>query len=323
MTPIPFGRFLLVERVAIGGMAEVFAAIVRGDPAGRLYAVKRILPTLAEDRDLVRMFLDEARLVVQLDHPGIVPVHELGRQAGGYFIAMDYVAGRDLRALADRFRRRGERLPIEVAAHVVARVADALDHAHRSRGAGGGELRVVHRDVSPANVLVGFDGAVRIVDFGIAQAAHRPPPGGAVAVLRGKFGYMSPEMVRGLPVDRRSDVFALGIILHELLTGERLFHARTELAVMEKVRAAQASPPSAANPEVPRELDRVVLRALSREPEERHAWASELRDALVPFARRAGAVALARHMAEWFPDELRLESERRSRALASVAAGVA
>ncbi len=320
-TPIPFGRFLLVERVAIGGMAEVFAAVERGDAAARLLAVKRILPTLAEDRELVRMFLDEARLVVQLDHPGIVPVHELGRLGGGYYIAMDYVAGRDLRALADRFRRRGERLGVELAAHIAARAADALDHAHRGRGADGGELRVVHRDVSPANVLVGFDGTVRMIDFGIAQAAHRPAPS---SVLRGKFGYMSPEMVRGLPVDRRSDVFALGVVLHELLTGERLFAAPTELAVMEKVRAAQAGPPSARNAAVPPELDRVVLRALSREPESRFAWASELRDALLPWARRAGPcggqAALARLMAETFPEELRIEEERRARARASIGA---
>jgi serine/threonine-protein kinase len=316
-TPIPFGRFLLLERLAIGGMAEVFAAIERGDPDARLYAVKRILPSLAEDRELVRMFLDEARLVVQLDHPGIVPVHDLGRLGAGYYIAMEYVAGRDLRALADRFRRRGERLPVEVAALVAARAADALDHAHRGRGADGGELRVVHRDVSPANVLVGFDGAVRVIDFGIAQAALRSPRG--APVLRGKFGYMSPEMVRGLPVDRRSDVFALGAVLHELLTGERLFTGPTELAVMERVRSAQPSPPSAANPAVPRQLDRVVLRALAREPEGRFAWASELRDALAPWAGRGGANALSRLMAQTFPEGLRAEEERRLRARAAAA----
>jgi len=319
-TPIPFGRYLLVERVAIGGMAEVFAAIERGDPSARLFAVKRILPTLVDDRELVRMFLDEARLVVQLDHPGIVPVHELGKLGSGYYIAMDYVAGRDLRALADRFRRRGELLPLELSAHVAARAADALDHAHRGRGANGDELRVVHRDVSPANVLVGFDGSVRMIDFGIAQAAHRPA---ASSVLRGKFGYMSPEMVRGLPVDRRSDVFALGVVLHELLAGERLFAGPTELAVMEKVRAAQAPPPSATNPAVPPELDRIVLRALAREPEARFSWASELRDALLPWARRAGPGggerALARLMAETFPEELRVEEERRARATAAAA----
>jgi serine/threonine-protein kinase len=316
-TPIPFGRFLLVERVAIGGMAEVFAAVERGDPTARLYAVKRILPTLAEDREVVRMFLDEARLVVQLDHPGIVPVHELGKLGAGYYIAMDYVAGRDLRAISERFRRRGERLPVELAALVTARAADALDHAHRGRAADGAELRVVHRDVSPANVLVGFDGAVRIIDFGIAQASLRSSA--ASPVLRGKFGYMSPELVRGLPVDRRSDVFSLGIVLHELLTGERLFTGSSELAVMEKVRAAEAAPPSRCNRAVPPELDRVVLRALAREPEARFAWAAELRDALAPWARRAGdgVRVLARLMAETFPEGLRAEDERRARARAS------
>src|SRR5512133_663136 len=238
--PIPFGRYLLVDRVAVGGMAEVFAAVRRGDPPGRYYAVKRILPTLAEDRELVRMFLDEARLVVQLAHPGIVPVHALG----------------------DRARRAGERLPVSLCAHVAWRVADALDHAHRRKDASGTELRVVHRDVSPANVLVGFDGSVRIIDFGIAQASIRSGP--HCAVLRGKFAYMSPEMVRGLPVDRRSDVFSLGIVLHELLTGERLFAGGTELAVMERVRAADVRPPSARNPGVSPALDAIVLRALSR-----------------------------------------------------------
>src|SRR5512138_1979514 len=264
--PIPFGGFLLVDRVAIGGMAEVFAAVRRGDPPGRYYAVKRILPTLAEDRELVRMFLDEARLVVQLEHPGIVPVHELGKQEAGYYIAMDYVAGRDLRALVDRARQAGERLPVALCAHVV-------------------ELRVVHRDVSPANVLVGFDGSVRIIDFGIAQAAIRTGP--HRAVLRGKFAYMSPEMVRGLPVDRRSDVFSLGVVLHEMLTGERLFAGPNELAVMERVRAADVRPPSARNPAVTPTLDAVVLRALARDPEQRFGWASELRDALLPFMRGA------------------------------------
>src|SRR5512138_1817431 len=306
--PIPFGRFLLVDRVAVGGMAEVFAAVRRGDPPGRYYAVKRILPTLAEDRELVRMFLDEARLVVQLAHPGIVPVHELGRQETGYYIAMDYVAGRDLRALVDRARQAGERLPVSLCAQVAWRVADALDHAHRRRGASGTELRVVHRDVSPANVLVGFDGSVRIIDFGIAQAAIRAGP--HHAVLRGKFAYLSPEAVRGLPVDRRSDVFSLGVVLHEMLTGEKLFSSRSELATLAEVRNADVPPPSSRRPEVPAGLDAVVLRALAREPEQRHRWASELRDALLPYAAVEGGPALARLLARTFPADVRAELTR-------------
>jgi serine/threonine-protein kinase len=320
--PIPFGQFVLVDRVAVGGMAEIFAAVRLGDAAVRPYAVKRILPTLAEDEELVRMFLDEARLVVQLDHPGVVPVHELGRQGAGYYIAMDYVAGLDLRALVDHARRRQTRLPVPLAAQVAWRVADALDHAHRRRDAAGAELRVVHRDVSPANVLVGFDGGVRLLDFGIAQAAFRAGPDRAV--LRGKFGYMSPEMVRGLPVDRRSDVFALGVVLHETLTGERLFTGPSELAVMERVRAAEVRPPSVRNAEVPAALDAVVLRALAREPEARFAWASELRDALAPFAHGSAPQdrrPLARAMARAFPEALQAE-ERRLVRLRLVAAGL-
>jgi serine/threonine-protein kinase len=323
--PVAFGPFLLGDRVAIGGMAEVFAAVMRDDPSGRPYAVKRLLPTLSDDGELVRMFLDEARVAVQLEHPGIVQVHDLGKLGSRYYIAMDYVAGRDLRTLLDRLRTRGEPLTPPLAAHVVARVADALDHAHRKRGADGAELRVVHRDVSPANVLVGFDGSVRVIDFGIAEAALRGRRRRRSAGLRGKLGYMSPEMVRGLPVDRRSDVFALGIVLHEMLAVGRLFTGPSELAVMEKVRAAQVRPPSASNPAVPRALDAIVLRALAREPEARFAWASELRDALAPFATAAGAPAgtraLAAAMSRAFPGERREEEDRLARLRRGAATG--
>ncbi len=311
---VAFGPFLLGDRVAIGGMAEVYAAVLRDDPTGRPYAVKRLLPTLAEDGEIVRMFLDEARVAVQLEHPGLVQVHDLGKQGSRYYIAMDYVPGRDLRALLDGLHASGERLTPALAAHVARRVADALDHAHRKRAADGAELRVVHRDVSPANVLVGFDGSVRIIDFGIAEAVLRGRRRRRSAALRGKFGYMSPEMVRGLPVDRRSDVFALGIVLHEMLAGARLFTGPSELAVMEKVRGAQVRPPSAANPAVPRALDAVVLRALAREPEDRFAWASEMRDALAPFAPpKGGRRALAAAMSRAFPGERRDEEDRMAR----------
>lgn len=313
--PIPYGRFLLLDRIAVGGMAEVYVAIRRGEPAGRLYALKRILPTLAEDAEFITMFLDEARLVVQLDHPAIVPIHELGMHGEGYYIAMDYLPGKDLRALLDRLRARGEPMPVPLAAHVAARVADALDHAHRKRDALGTPLRVVHRDVSPANVLLGFDGSVRIIDFGIAQAALRTRR--QDTVLRGKFGYMSPEMVRGQPVDHRSDVFSLGVVLHEMLTGARLFSGKSELSVLERVRRAEVPPPSRARPGLPPGLDAIVLRALARDPAQRFDWASDLRDALLPYTQGVppdeppgDPPALARIMAVSFPGELRAELDR-------------
>jgi serine/threonine protein kinase len=308
--PIPYGRYLLLERLAIGGMAEVWLAEVRGQP-GRRYAVKRLLPTLADDPAFVTMFLDEARIGAQLDHPGIVPVHDLGREGSSYFMAMDYLAGQDLRALLARLRHDGSRLPPALSAFVVAEAARALDHAHRALGHDGAPLHVVHRDLSPANVLLGYDGRVAVIDFGIAQAAlraHRED-----AVLRGKFGYLSPEQVRGLPVDRRADVFSLGAVLHELLTGHRLFHGPSDLAVLERVRAAQVRPPSERNPAVPPALDAVVLRALSREPADRQPWASDLADALGPFADPDGRAALAHELSTRFPVELAEERARSAR----------
>lgn len=311
--PIPYGRYLLLERLAIGGMAEVWLAEARDQP-GRRYAVKRLLPTLAEDPAFVTMFLDEARIGAQLDHPGIVPVHDLGREGSGYFMAMDYRAGQDLRALLARLRHDGSRLPVPLSAWLVAEAARALDHAHRARGQDGAPLHVVHRDLSPANVLLGYDGRVAVIDFGIAQAAIRAHREGAV--LRGKLGYLSPEQVRGLPVDRRADVFSLGAVLHELLTGHRLFRGPSDLAVLERVRAAQVRPPSARNPAVPPALDAVVLRALAREPADRHPWASDLADDLSPLADPEGRPSLARELATRFPAELAEERGRRNPSLA-------
>ena len=307
--PNPFGPWHLLDRIAAGGMAEVFLARREGERPPRLYALKRMLAALADDAELVTMFLDEARVWAQLSHPSILPLRELGREDGIYYIAYDYLPGKDLRALQQRPRTAGASLPVPVAVHVAARVADALDHAHRRRGARGEALRVVHNDVSPGNVLLGFDGSVRLIDFGIAGAEMRGPSRGGPG-LRGKLAYLSPEAAGGRPVDRRADLFSLGVVLHEMLTGERLFSSRSELATLAVVRSADAPPPSARRPEVPAGLDAVVLRALAREPEERFRWASDLRDALLPHAAVEGGPALARIMARSFPVELRAELAR-------------
>jgi len=311
--PLPFGKYLLLDRIAIGGMAEVFVAVVPGDEApGKLYAVKRILPSLAEDSAFLTMFLDEARITAQLNHAAIVPVYELGKQSESYYIAMEYVPGQNLHAVLARQRSQGELLPIPITAYIASRLCDALDYAHRKHDAAGRPLHVVHRDVSPQNVLLSYDGEVRIIDFGIAQATTRAGAS-QPEVLRGKFSYMSPEQVLGLPVDRRSDVFAVGAMLYEMLTGRKLFAAGSDLAVLEKVRNAEVRPPSRFNPAVPRTLDSIVLHALAREVPERTAWASELRDALEPFVLGVGASSVARLMAFLFAVELQQELTRAKR----------
>jgi serine/threonine-protein kinase len=298
--PIPFGKYLLLERIAVGGMAEIWLAVREEAPRKRL-VVKRLLPSLADDPVFVTLFLDEARIGAQLDHPGIVPVHDLGRETAGYYMAMDYVPGADLRAVLAWQRQRRRLLPVPLTCWIAQRVAEALDHAHRGHGQDGLPLRVVHCDLSPANVLLGFDGGVRVIDFGVASAAFRAHREGTV--LRGKLGYLSPEQVRGLQVDRRADVFSLGAVLHEALAGERLFRGPSDLAVLERVRTAEAPAPSARNPEVPPALDEVVLRALAREPADRFPLAGDLAEALRPFTAGTGPGALSALLADSFGAE--------------------
>jgi eukaryotic-like serine/threonine-protein kinase len=308
--PIPFGRYLLLDRVDVGGMAEVFLArVVVGEGAGRLVAVKRLLPTLAEDPELVRMFLDEARIAVQLDHPGVARVEDLGQHGAAYFIALEYVPGRPLKALLDLLSRRGQRLPVPLACHVGLRLLEALDHVHRRCGADGRALGIVHRDVSPQNVLLSFAGEVKLVDFGLAQAGARGArevPG----VLRGKAAYLAPEQARGQPVDARTDLFATGVLLHEMLTGRRLFAAATDLLALERVMEADVPSPRAMNPEVPEPLAGAVLAALERDPARRPVSAAVLRDAVGPCAAADGPARLAHLLAEAFPEEAARERGR-------------
>ena len=275
--PDRFGQYEILERIASGGMAELYKAKRTGvEGFQKIVAIKKILPHLADDEAFVTMFADEAKLAAQLNHPNIIHIYDLGKiQAGGYFIAMEYVDGRDLRAIQQAGREMGVPLPVPLAVYVASKVASALDYAHRRRDAEGHELNIVHRDVSPQNILISYEGDIKLCDFGIAKAASKASKTQSGA-LKGKIQYMSPEQAWGKPIDRRSDLFSLGVVLHELLTGERLFHGDTDINVLEKVRVADVAPPSRANPEVPQNLDAVVLKALAREPDDRYANASDL-----------------------------------------------
>ncbi len=275
--PDRFGQYEILERIASGGMAELYKAKRTGvEGFQKIVAIKKILPHLADDEEFVTMFADEAKLAAQLNHPNIIHIYDLGKiQAGGYFIAMEYVDGRDLRAIQQAGREMGVPLPVPLAVYVASKVASALDYAHRRRDAEGHELNIVHRDVSPQNILISYEGDIKLCDFGIAKAASKASKTQSGA-LKGKIQYMSPEQAWGKPIDRRSDLFSLGVVLHELLTGERLFRGDTDINILEKVRSAEVPAPSGANPEVPHNLDAVVLKALAKEPDDRYANASDL-----------------------------------------------
>ncbi|MBS2030210.1 MAG: protein kinase [Deltaproteobacteria bacterium] len=271
----PFGRYTLHALLGRGGMGEVFLATGPG-VAGveKRLAIKRLLPTLADDPGFVARFLDEARLVVQLCHGNIVPVFEAGQVGRDYFLAMELVDGLNLREVQRALRERSTLCPVPLAVLVAHEVARGLDYAHRKTAPDGTPLGIIHRDVSPQNVLLGYDGEVRLVDFGIAKATGRSQltvTGG----LLGKFGYMSPEQAMGYPLDGRSDLFALGAVLHELLTGAPLFDGATDPEVLRKVQDAVVAPPSLLRPDVPPELDALVLRLLARDPKDRFRNASE------------------------------------------------
>jgi len=307
--PTPFGKYFLLERINVGGMAEVFRAKAFGvEGFERLVAVKRILPNIAEDKEFIRMFIEEAKLSVQLNHANIAQIFDLGVVDGAYYIALEHVHGRDLRGIFDRCRQVGEAMPVAQACFVSMKVCEGLDYAHNKRDQSGRELSLVHRDVSPQNVLVSFEGEVKLIDFGIAKAAGKGSKTQA-GILKGKFGYMSPEQVRGLPVDRRSDVFSAGIVLYELLTGERLFVGESDFSTLEKVRNVEILPPSTYNRKIPDELERIVLKALAKDVEDRYQNAIDLHDELQAFVYTAGEFYSRKDLAGWMKKTFSKEIE--------------
>jgi hypothetical protein len=299
---VRFGSYLLHDRIGVGGMAEIFLATTPS-PQGvdRELVIKRILPALSHDDQFVKMFVEEARLCVNLRHPNIVQVYDLGEVDHQYFIAMEYVHGRDLLKTLAACARRRIGFPTDLALYIVMEVLKGLDYAHNLRGQDGKPLGIIHRDVSPSNVLLSFDGRVKLADFGIAKATTRERT--ATGVLKGKFGYMAPEQVIGRPMDHRADVFAVGILLYELLTGHRLFAARNDIAVIERVRDALIEPPPRHyNPELPHELEAMVLRALAREPRDRFQSTFELHEALYGYTFKRGVVVTARTLSRFLHD---------------------
>jgi len=273
--PIAFGEYLLHRRIAEGGMAEIFLAEKQAiADFSRVVVLKRMLPHLESTR-YVKMFLDEARLASRLSHPNVVQVHDFGEVDGRYYLAMEYLAGETLSTVLRRHRKNRSFVPPEIAIWIVRSMLEGLHHAHEYRE-GGKAMNIVHRDVSPSNVMVTYQGSVKLVDFGIARAADRVQEKTLTGVLKGKRAYASPEQYRGESLDRRADVWATGVVLHELCTGTRLFRKDTPEATMHAVLQSDIPDPRAVRGDLPDGLYAVLLRALSRDRSTRYATAREM-----------------------------------------------
>jgi len=299
-----FGKYELGERIAKGGMAEVFAARHFGaEGFVKSVAIKRILPHYCEDPEFVRLFINEATLAAELRHANIVQIHDFDHVEGSYYIAMELVQGRDLRRVLRAADEAGRRLPVEVGVHVVAECLKGLAAAHELCDEADAPLGIVHRDVSPHNMLLSYAGEVKLTDFGIAKAATRSHDTES-DVIRGKLPYMSPEQVQGLELDQRSDLFSLGITLWEVATGERLYGQSGSDGLVMEVAEARVSDPAERNASVSPGLREVILRLLEREPDRRYSTA---REALATLRERGGAVdrslELASFMEDLFPQE--------------------
>ncbi|MBK8012354.1 MAG: serine/threonine protein kinase [Deltaproteobacteria bacterium] len=296
-------RYRLVRLIGTGGMAEIWLAVQRGTSGfRRCVAVKKILPHLARQEAFVAMFLDEAKRSAQLHHRNIVQIHDLGRDDGSYFMAMEYIAGENLSDIRRRAGERGRPLTYGLIARIAADVAQALSHAH-AQG-------LVHRDISPQNILIGYDGVTKVVDFGIAKAMSVDATTTS-GVTKGKAGYMSPEQCLGRPIDVRTDIFSLGIVLYELATGTALFRGSSEFLTMEKITRCEIPAPETINPGIPPQLAQIAMRALAKSPNDRYPTANAMLEDLEALMERtehgANVAALSEYVSSIFAGEQALK----------------
>ncbi|HUS33193.1 MAG TPA: protein kinase [Kofleriaceae bacterium] len=303
--PAKIGRHAVVGYIATGGMAELYLG---KEPTGRPVVIKRILPHLARQTSFVSMFIDEARIGSRAKHPNLVEVHELGQVGTDLFLVMEYLVGENLAGLVRRLIKRGERISYGLCAYLIAEVCDGLHAAHELTDDAGNHLELVHRDVSPQNVFVTYGGDVKLLDFGVATAAHRLTQT-ASGEVKGKYAYMSPEQCRGEPLDRRSDIFSLGIVLYELTTLRRLFKRANELQVMKAITEDPIPRPTREAPDYPQALEDICVRALARDPAQRYATAAEMREDLLRAMQQIGLdgdphEAIASKLARLFADRM-------------------
>ena len=308
-----FGKYSLLNRIAVGGMAEIFLARQEGlEGFEKTICIKRIRPHLSSQPNFVRMFLNEAKLAAQLNHPNIVQIYDLGRINDSYFIAMEYISGRDMSRIIPKAEKAGIPFPMIYALRIASNVCEGLYYAHTKTDAYGNPLHVVHRDVTPENILVGFNGTVKIVDFGIAKANTQIEQTRA-GEIKGKLSYMSPEQAMGTQLDARSDIFALGGVVYEWITGYKLFTGENEMAILKSIIDGKIYPPSYFKEDVPEAVERILMKALEKDKEKRYQSAWEMQFDIDTYLASSeftpSNIHLSNFLKQIFGDEIEREKE--------------
>jgi serine/threonine protein kinase len=310
--PCDFGRYRLCSRIAVGGMAELFKATITGmEGFEKIVAIKRILPHLTDQEELLRAFIGEAKLAAILSHPNIVQIYDFGCIEGGYFIAMEHLSGRDLSLIFLKGKEKGLPITLEHALYITSKICEGLDFAHNRKDNQGNPLSIIHRDISPPNVLITYEGEVKIVDFGVAKAAGMNTKT-REGVIKGKVCYMSPEQASGCQIDHRSDLFSTGILLYEMVTGQRMFTG-DPLHTLLRVREADFQPAENVAPGLPQDIYRILHRSLAKDPRLRYQSAAEMlfdmEDFLCRSSLRPSARTLSQYAKELFAGEIVSEGQ--------------
>ena len=311
--PTRLGKYLLLEQIAVGGMARLYRGKITGVQGfEKLIAIKTILPHLAEEKELISSFIDEAKLAALLNHQNIVQIYDFGSMEKSYYISMEYLFGKDVRLINKKAMEKGMFINRENALYIISRVCSGLKYAHNLKDFQGKPLNVIHRDISPQNILITYEGDVKIVDFGIAKAASQSSVT-QHGMIKGKLSYMSPEQAAGKSVDHRSDIFSTGIILYELLTGHQMFTGESTMQILAKVRDVQFSPPEEYVTDLPQKLSGVLKRALAKEPEDRYQscgdMLDDLEECMIELGLRPTATRLSHYMKKLFEEEINAEQE--------------
>ena len=312
--PIRFGKYTLIDRIAVGGMAEIFLARQAGlEGFEKTIVIKRIRPHLSKQPNFVKMFLNEAKLAAQLNHPNIVQIYDLGKIGESYFIAMEYIFGRDMRRIIPKADALGIPFPMVYALKIASSVCEGLYYAHARTDLYGNALNIVHRDVTPENIFVSFDGTVKVLDFGIAKAANQIEQTRA-GEIKGKLSYMSPEQCMGKQLDNRSDIFSLGVVLYEWLTGFKLFTGDSEVAILKSITEGKIYAPSYFKADIPEGVEAILMKALEKDREKRYQTAWEMQYDLDQFLSQyeftPSNIHLSNFLKQLFNDELEEEKDR-------------